>query len=135
MSCNKNCKICSRLIVSTAVAYDATENTLNITLPETGVSYINGCRVCIVVAQAIPETTTINALVNIVIGGSSFPLVKCNCLQATACEIQTRTKYQTKVVTDTVSGSFRLLTPLTCTRPSSLSALPITPTTTDGGGA
>lgn len=138
MSCKNVCRLCRSLVLSEAIAFDPTTNSLDITLPDTttttGVGYLNGCKVCIVVAQSIPDSTTINALVNIVIGGTRFPLVQCNCSQVTACQIKSRTRYATRVVTDTVSGSFRLLSNLCCTKPDNLRALPITPTT-DGGGA
>ena len=139
MNCNLNCKICGQLIISESVLFDPTTNSLDITLPTptTGETfpYVSGCKVCIVIAQAIPTSTTINAIVNIVIGGTRFPLLTCDCREVTACQIKTRTRYATKVVTSSVSGSFKLLSNLCCTRPSNLSALPITPTTTDGGGA
>ena len=138
MSCKNVCKLCKNLIISTAVAFDPTTNSLDITLPTptTGETfpYVNGCKVCIVVAQAIPDSTTINAVVNIIVGGTRFPLLTCDCREVTACQIQNRTKYSTRVVTSSVSGTFRLLSKLCCTRPTNLSALPITPTT-DGGGA
>lgn len=123
MSCKNVCRLCRNLVISTAVAYDAGTDTLNITIPDGG--YRNCEKVCIVVAQAIPATTTITALVNIVIEGSTFPLLRCNCTQATACEIRTRTKYSTRVVTNTTSGAFRLLGPIWSTCPDSLDTLPI----------
>lgn len=129
MSCNNVCKLCRNLVISTAVAFDAATNTLNITIPEA--SYRRCEKVCIVVAQAIPATTTVNALVNIVVGASTFPLVKCNCAQATACEIKTRTKYSTRVVTNSISGSFRLLGRVYPSCPDSLDELPVE--TTEGG--
>lgn len=129
MSCNNVCKLCRNLVISTAVAFDATANTLNITIPEA--SYRRCEKVCIVVAQAIPATTTVNALVNIVVGTSTFPLVKCNCAQATACEIKTRTKYSTRVVTNSISGSFRLLGRVYPSCPDSLNVLPVE--ATEGG--
>lgn len=124
MNCKSICKLCPNLVISTAVAYDATDNTLNITIPDNG--YRRGEKVCIVVAQAIPATTTIGALVNITVGTSTFPLLRCNCAQVTACEIRTRTKYPTCVVTDTTSGAFKLLVKSCACTPSSLDALPIT---------
>lgn len=138
MSCKGNCSICKSIIISESVLFDPTTNSLDITLPTpiTGETfpYVSGCKVCIVIAQAIPASTTINAIVNIVIGGTRFPLLTCDCREVTACQIKTRTRYATKVVTSSVSGSFRLLSNLCCTRPTNLSALPITPTT-EGGGA
>lgn len=128
-NCTNVCKLCKNLVISTAVAFDATTNTLNITIPER--TYTNFDKVCIVVAQAIPATTTVGALVNIVVGASTFPLLKCNCVQATACEIRTRTRYSTRVVTDTVSGAFRLLGKVYCCPPDALEVLPVE--TTEGG--
>lgn len=128
-NCKNVCRLCNNLVLSTAIAFDATTNTLNITIPDNG--YRNCEKVCIVIAQAIPTTTTISALVNIVIGTSTFPLQRCNCTQATACEIRTRTKYSTKVVTNTTSGAFRLLGRTYPCCPESLDVLPIE----EGAGA
>ena len=77
----------------------------------------NECeKYCIVVAQTIPTTTTITAPVYIQIGTGAvlYPLQKCDCAQATACSIRTRTKYSTCVVTTPTEGSFRLLGNLCC---------------------
>ena len=126
--CNNVCKLCKNLVISTAVAFDAATNTLNITIPDR--AYANCDKVCIVVAQTIPATTTVGALVNIVAGTGTFPLLKCNCIQATACEIKTRTRYATRVVTNTVSGAFRLLGKVSCSAPDALDVLP---TVTEGG--
>ena len=125
MSCQSVCKLCPRLIISESVLFDPTTNNLDITIPDNG--YRNCDIVCIVVSQTIPTSTTINALVSVVVGGTRFPLVKCDCTQATACEIQTRTKYKTRVITNTVSGTFRLQGRIYCTRPSNLTTLPTTP--------
>lgn len=74
-------------------------------------SYSNCEKYCIVVAQSIPATTTINAPVVITIGTGTqqYPLTKRNCAQVTACGIRTRTKYSTCVVTTPTGGSFRLM--------------------------
>ena len=130
MSCQNVCKLCKNLIISESVLFDPTTNSLDITIPNNG--YRNCDIVCIVVAQTIPASTTINALVNIVVGGTRFPLVKCNCEQAIATEIQTRTKYKTRVLTNTTTGTFRLQGNIHCSRTSNLDVLPIADTT---GGA
>ena len=57
MACKNVCRICDHLAISEAVAF--TDGNLVITLPEN--SYRNGEKVCIVVAQTIPEETTITA--------------------------------------------------------------------------
>ena len=127
-NCQNICKICRNLIISTSVDFDPTTNSLDITIPNN--CYRNCQKVCIVVAQTIPASTTINALVYIVVNGTRFPLQRCNCTQATACEIRTRTKYSTRVVTNTVSGAFRLLGRTYACCPESLQTLPIPTTTT-----
>lgn len=127
-NCQNICKICRNLIISTSVDFDPTTNSLDITIPNNG--YRNCQKVCIVVAQTIPASTTINALVYIVVNGTRFPLQRWDCTQATSCEIRTRTKYSTRVVTNTVSGAFRLLGRTYACCPESLQTLPIPTTTT-----
>ena len=99
--------LCDRLVISQAVTF--TGGTLIINLPAG--SYSNCEKYCIVVAQSIPATTTINAPVVITIGTGTqqYPLTKRNCAQVTACGIRTRTKYSTCVVTTPTGGSFRLM--------------------------
>ena len=112
MACKNVCKLCNKLIISNAVAF--TGGNLVITIP---VGAYNECeKYCIVVAQSIPTTTTITAPVYIQIGTGAvlYPLQKCDCAQATACSIRTRTKYSTCVVTTPTGGSFRLLGNLCC---------------------
>ncbi len=133
MACKNVCKICPNLVISSSVSFDPTSNSLDITLP-VGV-YANCQKVCIVVAQTIPDSTTINALVNVVINGVRFPLQQCNCVQATACQIKTRTKYSTRVLTNTVSGVFRLLDKVYANCPDNLITLPTDTTTPAGEGA
>lgn len=129
MACKNVCKLCNKLIISTAVAF--TEGNLVITIPA---SAYNECeKYCIVVAQSIPTTTTITAPVYIQIGTGTvlYPLQKCDCAQATACSIRTRTKYSTCVVTTPNGGSFRLLGNLCCVPNNNLRAINGTaPTTT-----
>ena len=128
MKCNTNCKICDRLIISTAVTFTAGTG-LVITLPEG--SYTDNCKYCIVVAQAIPDSTTINAPVFIQIGAGTelYPLNKCDCTQATACSIRTRTKYSTRVETNALGGVFRLLGKVCCAPNNNLTAIDGTPVT------
>lgn len=108
MSCKNVCKLCDKLIISTAVAFTAGTG-LVITIPEG--SYNDGCKYCLVVAQTIPAATTINAPVFIQIGTGTelYPVNKCDCTQLTACGIRTRTKYSMKVETSPTSGIFKLL--------------------------
>ena len=77
---------------------------------------MDGCKYCIVVAQTIPAETTITAPVFITIGDGAelYPLNKCDCTQATACSIRTRTKYSTMVETSATTGVFKLLGRVAC---------------------
>lgn len=109
MACKNICKLCKRLILSTAVGYFTADNTLRITLPA-GV-YEDGEKYCIVVAQDIPAATTVNANVEILIGTGTaqYPLTTKCCEQVVAKAITTRTKYSTIVVTTPTTGAFRLI--------------------------
>ena len=129
MACKNTCALCKNLIISTAVTF--TPGTgLIITIPEG--SYANGEKYCIVVAQAIPTDTTISAPVFIQIGAGTvlYPLNKCDCTQATACSIRTRTKYSTRVETTATGGIFKLLGNVCCAPNNNLSAIDGTAPTT-----
>lgn len=107
--CKSVCQLCSKLVISQGVTF--TDDTLVINLPGTR-SYTNGDKVCIVVAQTIPDTVTINAPVGITIGDGTtvFPLTDRCCAQVTACGIQTRTKYSTIVSADVAGGgAFKMI--------------------------
>lgn len=122
MACKNVCKLCDRLIISTAVTFTAGTGLI-ITVPEG--SYQDGCKYCIVVAQTIPAATTITAPVFITIGDGTelYPLNKCDCTQATACSIRTRTKYSTRVETSATTGVFKLLGNIPCSPNNNLTAI------------
>ena len=92
---------------------------------------------CLVIAQAIPDATTINAPVVITIGTGTeeYPLTKRNCAQATACSIRTRTRYSTIVSTNATGGAFRLLGTPCCAPNNALTAIDGTAPAAEGGGA
>ena len=113
MACNNICTLCRRLIISEAITF--ADGTLTINLPAG--SYNNGCKYCIVVAQAIPAETTITAPVVVTIGTGTeeYPLTNRYGAQVTANLIRTRTKYATSVSTTATGGTFRMLgTPRGC---------------------
>ena len=122
MACKNVCRLCDNLIISTAVTFTAGTG-LVITIPEG--SYSDNCKYCIVVAQAIPTATTISSPVFIQIGDGAvlYPLNKCDCTQATACSIRTRTKYSTKVETTPTGGVFKLLGNVCCAPNNNLTAI------------
>ena len=121
MSCKTVCKLCDKLVISQAVTFDGTSLVINVPAG----SYDNGCKYCIVVAQAIPATTTINAPVVITIGTGTvqYPLTRCDCAQVTACGIRTRTRYSTKVVTTPTGGSFRMMGKPCCSPDNALQSI------------
>lgn len=131
MACRNVCRLCDRLIISQAVSF--TGGNLVVNLPAG--SYQNGQKYCIVVAQAIPDATTINAPVYITIGTGAalYPLTKCNCAQVTACGIRTRTKYSAVVSTTATGGTFKLLGRPACAPNNQLAAVDGTAPTTEGG--
>lgn len=122
MACKNVCKLCDKLIISTAVTFTAGTGLI-ITIPEG--AYNDGCKYCIVIAQSIPAATTISAPVFIQIGAGTvlYPLDKCDCTQATACSIRTRTKYSTRVETTSNSGVFKLLGRIACAPDNRLNAI------------
>lgn len=107
MACKNNCKLCNRLIISTAIAF--TGGNLVVTIPAG--SYRDGEKYCLILAQTIPSTTTINAPVVIQIGTGTqqYPLQNRCCAQVTACGVRTRTRYSTRVVTSATGGAFKML--------------------------
>ena len=127
-----NCKLCDRLIISQAVTFTAPNLIIN--LPAG--AYQNCEKYCIVVAQAIPDATTINAPVFITIGDGTelYPLNQCNGVQATASGIRTRTRYATKVTTTATGGAFRLLGKICCYPTDSLTSIDGTAPAADPGG-
>lgn len=108
MSCKNVCRLCRNLIISESVTFTAGTG-LVIDIPA---GAYNDCgKYCIVVAQAIPDATTITAPVFITIGGGAvlYPMNQCDGSQVTANQLRTRTKYSTRVNTTATGGSFNLL--------------------------
>lgn len=124
-------RLCNRLIISDSVTFAG--GNLVIDLPAG--SYNNNEKYCIVVAQAIPDTTTISAPVVITIGGGAvlYPLTNRCGVQVTAAGIRTRTKYATCVATTPTGGAFRLLSNPACTASNNLAAIDGTAPAAGGG--
>ena len=122
MTCKNTCKLCKNLVISQSVVFTAGTGLI-INIPAG--SYNDCEKVCIIVAQTIPDATTITAPVFITIGDGTelYPLNKCDCTQATACSIRTRTKYSTRVETSATTGVFKLLGKVACSPNNNLVAI------------
>ena len=137
MACKPVCRLCPRLVISQAVTFSG--GNLIINLPAG--SYLNGEKYCIVIAQAIPSTTTINAPVVITIdtGTQQYPLTRCNCAQVTACGVRTRTRYSVCVSTTATGGTFKMLGQPCCAPNNQLVSIngtaPTTPATVAASAA
>lgn len=131
-TCKSVCHLCDRLILSQAVTF--ADGTLTINLPAG--SYQNGCRYCIIIAQAIPTDTTIVAPVVITIGDGDveYPLVNRCCAPVTACAIRTRTRYATVVSTSATGGNFKMLGRGCCAPDNSLASIDGTAPAEGGAG-
>ena len=131
--CGQTQRLCDRRIISQAVTF--ADDTLTINLPAG--SYANGCKYCIVVAQAIPAATTINAPVVVTIGDSTeeYPVTNQCCAQLTACSIRTRTKYPVVVATDATGGTFKVVGKVACAPNNQLAAIDGTAPVEGGAGA
>lgn len=133
MACKNVCRLCDRLILSQAITFDGTSLVIN--LPEG--SYNNNEKYCIVLAQAIPSTTTINAPVVFTIGTGTvqYPLVNKCCRPVSACGVRTRTKYSTIVETTPTTATFKMLGNPCCQPNNNLRSVNGTAPTVEGGGA
>lgn len=131
-SCNSSCRLCHRLAISDSVSVITVNGVDTLVIDIPSASYRDCEKVCIVVAQTIPATATINMPVAISIGGVTttvYPVVRCDCTQVTACAIRTRTRYSFCVNTTATGAVFKSLGGLCCSPNNALAAIPA-PTTT-----
>lgn len=133
MACKSSCQCCDRMIISQEVTF--ANGKLIINIPDG--TYQNGCKYCLVVAQAIPATATITAPVVITIedGPVEYPLTSPDCTQVIACALRTRWRYSTCVHTSATGGTFRLLGRASCSPNYRLSGIDGTAPTVGGGTA
>lgn len=126
------CRLCDRLVISEAVTFDGTSLVINIPAG----AYGDGCRYCIVVAQAIPAATTINAPVVVTVGDGTvqYPLTNRCCAQVTACGIRSRTRYAVLVSTSAAGGTFKMLGRPCCSPDNRLASIDGTAPAVGGGG-
>ena len=132
MACKPSCKLCDKLVISTAVTVITVDGTDTLVIDLPVRTYGDGCKYCVIIAQTIPATATINMPVAFSIGGDTttvYPFVRCDCSQVTACAIRTRTRYSTIVSTNAIGGVFKSLGGLKCSPSNNLLSLPV-PTAT-----
>lgn len=123
-NCINNCRLCRNLILSGEVTFNGTSLVVN--LPER--AYNDGCKYCIVIAQTIPDTTTINAPVVFTIGTGTteYAFVNKCCEPILASQVRTRTKYSTVVSTSIATGVFKYVGDCLLPNPTSnVESLPI----------
>lgn len=125
--CN-NYQLNNNIVISEAVAFAG--DVLTITLPTTS-AYVNGTRKCIVIAQNIPDETTINATVEISIAGVTYPLVNRCGAAVLARQLATRTLYPVCINTNG-TGSFIVQRPLPRVGTVAPEELPTTPAAGEG---
>ena len=129
MECVKNCKLCSRFILSQSITF--TDGNLVVNLPVN--SYGNCKDYCIVLAQSIPDETTINAPVVFTIGTdtTTYPFLNCDCSPILASQVRTRRVYKARVNTAVNTGVFKYVgdCPLPSNSTTLINSLPTETTT------
>lgn len=105
--CIQNCRLCDKFILSQSITFDGTNLIVNLPIG----SYGNGCKYCIVLAQAIPDETTINAPVVFTIGTdtTTYPFLNKDCTPIYASQVRTRRLYSTRVNTAIETGVFKYI--------------------------
>lgn len=128
MSCfNANCQLCPNLVISDSVTVVTVNGTDTLVIGIPAGTYADGRKVCLVIAQTIPETATVGMPVAVSIGGVTttvYPVVGCNCVQVTACALRTRRKYPLRIHTNATSAVFRSLGNLSCAPRNVLAYIP-----------
>ena len=129
MECVKNCKLCNKFILSQSITFSG--GNLIVNLPQN--VYGNCQKYCIVLAQSIPTTTTINAPVVFTVGTGTtqYSFVNCDCTPVLASQVRTRRVYPTRVNTAVNSGVFKYIgkCPLPCRATVAAGSIPTSTTT------
>lgn len=133
---NRDCRLCPNIVISTAVTVITIDGVDTLVIDIPAGFYPNNRRICLIVAQTIPTTATINMPVAISIAGDTsvvYPILNCDCTPVTACAIRTRTKYGLYLSTTATSAMFKTVRKLLCYPTEVLPAIPAPTTTTEGG--
>lgn len=125
---NNQRKLCANTVVSTAVSVVTVDGVPTLVIDTPAASYRNGDCIELIVAQAIPETATVDMPVALGIGGVTdpvYPLVRCNCTQVTARAIQTRGIYGLTVRTTPTGANLVVRSGLYCAPTNNLVSIPV----------
>lgn len=127
--CKSSCVLCNNIRISTSVTVVTINgvDTLVIDIPAGNYDSCNP--VCIVVAQNIPTAATITMPVAVSIGGDTtvvYPIVDCDCVQITACMIQSRTRYKLHVRAGLNGSVFKANRGTFCRRNNTAISIPVT---------
>lgn len=103
--CNNNCKLCDNIVISQSITF--ADDTLVVNLPSG--NYSNNSIYCIIFAQSIPTTATINAPVVFTIGTDTvqYSFTNCDCTPVLASQVRNRRRYKTIVNTGISTGVFK----------------------------
>lgn len=130
--CIRDCKLCDKFILSTAINFDSTNNQVIVALPANAYGHCQ--KYCIVLAQSIPTSARINSTVVFTIGNNPtrYPFVNRDCTPIYASQVRTRRIYSTRVNTAVNTGVFKYIgrCPLPCNTITTVNSLPVTPTPT-----
>lgn len=128
MACKNSCQLCRNLVISQSISF--TGGNLVVNLPAG--SYEDRRKICVILAQAIPSATTVDAPVVFTAGTGTqlYPLVNKCCRGVTARGVRTRTRYSLKVETTATGAVFKLLGNTCCQPNNNLRAVNGTAPTT-----
>ena len=131
MNCNRPCnKLCPNYIISDSVTVVTVDGVDTLVIDIPAGTYTNCKTYCIIVADPIPTTATVNMPVAVSIGGVTttvYPLVCSRTgLQAVACQVDTRSRYKVCVRTNATTGVFSVLSGLGSCFTNTLASLPVT---------
>lgn len=124
-----NCLFCRNFVGSSSITVVGTSLVVNIPASV----YNNGAKLCLGIAQDLPDEATINMPVVVTIGTDTtqYPLVKCNGNAVVASDVSVRDMYKVKVQINSASTVFRVLNVMHCCN-NYISSIPASTPTTGG---
>jgi hypothetical protein len=127
-----NSRLCNKINISSTVTVVGTNLVINI--PQS--VFANGYHGCLVIAQNIPDTATINMPVVITIGDdttTTYPIINRCGNPVVAGSLRTRMRYPFQVLTTPTSANFKLLCGVPCIS-NNLQGIPVVDATAPAVG-